>query len=144
MRAICRCVTWAISCASTEASSDSLSAALQQAGVHADEAAGQRERVDRRVAHGEELEILSRAGHRLGKARPDRAQILGKLRVIDELRIAAHVAHDALAQAALDLRRKRRVARAAEVGQRLLRPGARRQGYQRGREKQRETRMCLS
>ena len=33
---------------------------IDQAGVHADETSGQRERVDRRVADGEELEILAR------------------------------------------------------------------------------------
>ena len=95
---------------------------LQQAGVHADEAAGKRERVDRHVAHAEELEIVPRAGHGLGEARAQRSQVLGKLRVVDELRIAAHLAHDALAEAALDLRRERGIGCATEIGQRRTAP----------------------
>jgi hypothetical protein len=102
--------------------------------VHADEAAGKREGVDRHVAHAEELEILAHPGHRLGQASADRSQVLGHLRVVDELRVAPHVAHDALAQTALDLRGELGVGGPAKVGQSGLRPG-RLQREQEGHEK---------
>ena len=59
-RAMWRCVTCAISCASTPASCDFVARGEHEAVVHADEAAGQREGVDRVVAHEEEREALRR------------------------------------------------------------------------------------
>ncbi len=91
-----------------------------QPGVHADETARHGEGVDRGVADGEELEILPGAHRDLGQAVAQRRQVFADLGVIDVGRLAeADVAHHGFAEAALHLRRKRRVARAAEIRQRL-------------------------
>ena len=87
-----RCVTCAISCASTEASSDSVSARGDQPGVHADEAAGQREGVDRRVADDEELEVAgARPTIAWRQPRAERRQVFRELGIVDVARVAAAI-----------------------------------------------------
>ena len=66
----------------------------QQSAVHADEAAGQRECVDRVVPDDEEVEAL-RAVRRLARqALADRADVLGDLGVFEDLILVAQAAHD--------------------------------------------------
>ena len=84
-----------------------------------DVAADQREGVDRVVLHDEELDGTAR---RVGGPQQAVAQglhVVGDLRVVDERRVDAHLAHDAVADGALLLVRQDRVRGIAEVGQHL-------------------------
>ena len=86
--------------------------------VHADEAAGQREGVDGVVAHEEELEALRGISGGLGDdARAERLQVLGGLRVVEDLALVAQLAHDLQADAVFVVERQRRGGGAADVGQ---------------------------
>ena len=89
-----------------------------QSVVHADETAGQRERVDGVVAHEEELEALRGIAGGLGHdARAERLQVFGGFRVVDDLALVAQLPHDLQADAVLVVERQRRGGRAADVGQ---------------------------
>ena len=91
-----------------------------QAGVHADESARHRERVDRRVAYGEELEVLARAGRDRNQPCTQLVQIVADLRIIEVRRLAAaDLAHDAFADLALELRRQDGARPFAQLGQGL-------------------------
>jgi hypothetical protein len=74
--------------------------------VHADEAARQRERVDHRIAHGEEEEIgiglAARAGREGRPALAEIVQVLEDGVVVEVIAVAPDVAHDLLAELALD------------------------------------------
>ena len=111
-----------------------------QSGMHADEAAGHGEGVDRGVTDGEELEVLPRPRRRLDEAAAERRQVLVHLRIVDVRRVVeADVAHHGLAEAPLHLRRQRRVAGAAEVRERLAK-ATRRGGHEGSRHQAGEAR----
>jgi hypothetical protein len=78
----------------------------QQLRVHADEAAGQRERIDHRIAHGKEEEIGIRLAARAGRERhevfAEVVQVLDDRVVVEVIGIAPDVVHDLLAQLALE------------------------------------------
>ena len=89
-----------------------------QSVVHADESAGQRERVDGVVVHEEERETLCRIAGGLGDdARPQRLQIFSGLGVFDDLALVTQLAHDLQPDVELVVERERRGGRAADVGQ---------------------------
>ena len=90
-----------------------------QARVDADKAAGQRERVDLRIHDQKEIELLARVRARRDELVAQRVQIIGYLGVVRITGIGADLAHDALAQPALDLRRKLALRHVAQVGQAL-------------------------
>ena len=110
-RAMWRCVTCVSSCASTEASSSRVAGDRDQAQVHADEAAGQREGVDAAVAHQEDFpgeaawsvsaSMSPRWRAALDQRLPDALQVLQQQRVVQVGGVAPDLAHDLLAQAAL-------------------------------------------
>jgi len=93
----------------------------QQAGMDGDEAARQRERVERRVTHGEEEEIgvglAARAGHRAHQRVAEVVQVFEDRVIIEVIVVAPDVAHDFLAQLALDDRRQILARGVAERGQ---------------------------
>jgi hypothetical protein len=100
-----------------------------QAEVHADIAAGQRERIDASVAHQEHLPREARIGLGVDVAAlacrsdqrfPDRLQVLEQQRVIEVVRVAPDVAHHLFAQPPLGARPKITRHRVAERGQRYL------------------------
>src|SRR5690349_4112133 len=70
-------------------------------GMHADEPAGQRERVDLRVAYQEEFEILTRVRALRGEAVAERIDVVGSLRIVVEAAVRADLAHDVLTELAL-------------------------------------------
>jgi hypothetical protein len=102
-----------------------------EAVVHADEAARQRERVDRIVAYEEKGEALCRIAARLSDdAGTERVQVFGGFGVFDDLAFIAQLTHDLQADAVFVIDRQRRGGRAADVGQvvaRVLREGGGRQ-----------------
>ena len=71
---MCRCVTCAISCASTEASSDSLSAAVIRPACTPTKPPGSAKALTVCVAHAEELEVLARAGAVCVEPRAERSR----------------------------------------------------------------------
>ena len=115
---MCRCVTCEISWASTLASSDSFCASRIEPGVDADVAAGQRERVDLRIGHREELEVLLRVVRRGHEAVPELVQVVVDLRVLQVPALRADLPDDRLADLAFLRRREPDLRRVAEVGQR--------------------------
>ena len=89
-----------------------------QSVVHPDETAGQCERVDRVVAHEEELEALPGITGCLGNdARAERLQVFGGFRVVEDLALIAQLPDDLQADTVLVVERQRRGGRAADVGQ---------------------------
>ena len=144
MRAIWRWVTWPISCDSTEASSDSVWAAISKRRVHGDEAARQREGVEHRVAHREEIEVgaglAARAGIVGDQAAAEIVQVFEDRIVVEEVAVAPDVAHDLLAQLALEHWRQVFARGVAEGGQAVVvrlellrRSGRRRERHRRER-----------
>ena len=118
MRAMWRCVTCEISCASTLASSDSFCASRIEPRVDADVAARQRECVDLRVGHREELEVLLRVARRGDQAVAELVQVVVDFRVVQVAALRADLPDDGLADLALLRRRQPDLRRVAEVGQR--------------------------
>jgi hypothetical protein len=105
-----------------------------QPGVHPYEAARKREGVDGGIAQDEELEVVARPARHAREPRAQLAEVLADLGIVDVARLAeADLAHDALAEAPLHLRRQRGFAAAPEVGQRLS-ERARREGDHRDGE----------
>ena len=113
------CVTCVISCASTDASSDSVCVSRIEPDVDADVAAGQRERVDRRIGDREELEVLAAVGHGGDEPMAELVQVVVDLGVVEIGARAADLPHDALAELAFLRRREHRLRFVAEVGQLL-------------------------
>ena len=99
-------------------------------GVDADVTAGQRERVDLRVGHREELEVLLGIGGRVDEAVAELVQVVVDFRIVEIAARRADLAHDGLADLALLRRRERDLRRIAEVGQ-GLRLGVAKQGRRR-------------
>ncbi len=105
--------------------------------VQADVAAGQRKGVDRAVAHGEDLpgegrvgvgaDVTARARGRQQR-RPQRLQVVEQQRVVEVGRVAADLAHDLLADAALAGHRQRLGRGVAERGQARRGRGLRERG----------------
>ena len=75
-------------------------------GVDADEPAGQRERVDLRVGHAEELEVLLDVRRRGDEPVPELVQVIVDLGIVDVPAACAKLAHDRLAELAFLRRRK--------------------------------------
>jgi hypothetical protein len=73
-----------------------------EAAVHADEAAGQCERVEHRVADDEEHEVERPGRTDRHQAIAQGVQVFGRLQVGEVGRVTADLQHDLLAQAALD------------------------------------------
>ena len=101
-----------------------------QPGVHADEAAGQRKGVDRRVAQDEELEVdVARSASR-DQLETQPVDVVDGLRIVEVIRAAPDVfEHDLLAVLALVQRRQVLAAGLAQRGQ-LLCDRHRLQGHQ--------------
>jgi len=95
--------------------------------VHADEAAGQRERVQRRIADEEEAEVVS-GGRRSAREREREAvEPVGELGIVVDHAAALHLADDRFADASLHRRRQLVGARVAQARQVVdLRVGERR------------------
>jgi hypothetical protein len=122
----------------------------QELRVDADETARQRERVDHRVAHGEEEEIGIRLAARTGREGnqvfAEIVQVLDDGVIVEVVAVAPDVVHDLLAELALDDGRQvgaRGIAQRRQAGigrQALDRRGRRRQrarggcGQESGRE----------
>ena len=86
--------------------------------MHADEAAGQREGVERGVAHDEEVEVQSRIAAHRGEALAEAVHILLDLGIVEVGGVApADLADDLLADAALGRRREFGRSHVAEIGQ---------------------------
>ena len=90
---MCRCITWPISCATTPASSDSRVGKQDQAGIHANESAGQCKCVDGLIADHEQGQLLFTILGRGADARAQRLYVLGALRVLEDQVFLAQVAH---------------------------------------------------
>ncbi len=88
-------------------------------GVDADEAAGQRERVDLRIRHAEELEVLLDVRRRRDEPVSELVQVVVDLGIIDVAAARAHLAHDRFAELALLGGREIGLRRVAEIGQAL-------------------------
>jgi hypothetical protein len=111
----------------------------QQAGVDADEAAGQRERVDRVVGDREELEAGRTGRGRGGQRRGEPVQVVDHLGVVEVGRVAADLPHDRLAEPPLGLRAELVAGRLAELGQVVeLRARGHRAERERGGQRYRE------
>ena len=93
-----------------------------QAGVDADEAAGQRERIDLRIGHREELEVLLDVGRSRDQPVPELVQVVVDLGIVDIAAARAELAHDRLAELPLLRRREIGLRDVAQVGQ-VLRIG---------------------
>jgi len=91
----------------------------QQTGVDADKTAGQRKRVDLRIAHHKKIEFLLGFGAVHGQPPAQAVGVIGNFRVIDIGRITADFVHDALAQPPLVGGTDGRARTVAHVGQRL-------------------------
>ncbi len=116
-RAMWRCVTCAISCASTPASSASLRVAVTRPALTPMKPPGQREGVDARVAHGEEREAVRALVGLARQAHAERLQVLVDFRVLDDLAGLAQLAHDHEADLVLVGERQRRAGGRADVRQ---------------------------
>src|SRR5207248_909650 len=79
----------------------------------------QREGVDGVVAHHEEIDVLMRPVGGGEQSLAERVDVVVDLRIVDVVLVDAHVAHDAVADGALLLLRKRGGGRIAQVRQRL-------------------------
>ena len=90
-----------------------------ETGVDADVAARQREGVDRGIADGEELEVLTTLGHRGDEPMAELVQIVVDLRVVEIAARTANLPDDGLAEPAFLPGREHRLRFVAEVGQRL-------------------------
>ena len=118
-RAMWRCVTCVISCASTAASSDSVCVSRMRPGVDADIAARQRERVDRGVGHREELELLPALRNGGDEPMAELVQVVVDFRVLEVSARGADLPDDHLADLVFLRERERRLRLFAQVGQRL-------------------------
>ena len=117
---MCRCVTWAISCASTEATSDSLSAASIRPVCTPTKPPGSANALMVWSRMAKNSKSWRAPAAFCARRAPRVLEVVGDLRVVQVARLAeADVAHDAFADAPLDLRREPGVAAAAEIGQRL-------------------------
>jgi hypothetical protein len=103
----------------------------EQGAVHADVAAGKREGVDGVVAHHEEIDRRVWAVRGGEQPRAHRVDVIRDLGVVDVIGVRPHVAHDAVADGLLLLRRQRGGGDVAEIRQ-ALREGEGRVGEQEG------------
>ena len=85
--------------------------------VEADEAPGQREGVDARVAHHEEPEPPLQIGHLRGDPAAERLDVIVGLGVLHDEPLFAQTAHHGHADAELLVEAERRVGRRADIGQ---------------------------
>ena len=103
----------------------------QQPRVHADEAAGQREGVDRLVADHEEVERAAAVLRLARELEAERLDVFAHLRVLEQRAGFAHLAHDHAPEPVFVLDRQRLLRRSAHFGQVVLRglckPGRRAQ-----------------
>jgi two-component system response regulator len=97
-----------------------------QPAVHADESAWPRERIQRRVAQREQLEILLRRGQLCNQPVGKAVQVAADLRVIDVIAFAhPRLAPQGLTDAPFERRRQIRLGGIAEIGQILRGHGKR-------------------
>ena len=87
-----------------------------EAGVDADVAARQRERIDRGVGHREELEVLARVARGGDEPAAELVQVVDDLGIVQEGALRASLAHDRLAELALLRGREIHLRRIAEIG----------------------------
>ena len=102
-----------------------------EAGVDADIAARQRERVDGRIGHGEELEVLPALGNGGDEAVPELVQVVVDFGILEIGAGGADLPDDRFADPAFLPRGERRLRFLAEIGQGLRLRGARREGRRR-------------
>ena len=136
-RAMWRWRTCAISCASTQANSDSVCAASRRPVLMPMNPPGMREGVHRLVADDEEFEVLARLAARGDQPVAERLHVVRRLRVVVVVAVAADLAHDRFADPPLLLRRDVGLRAIAQVGQ-VLRPRQGASGRAPGRERGRE------
>ena len=97
----------------------------EQAAVHVDVAAGQRERVDLRIGHREEFEVLLDVLRSRDDTMTELVQIIVDLGIVHVAAGGAELADHCFAELSLLRRRQVRLGGVAEIGQRLGRHGQR-------------------
>ena len=117
LRAMCRCVTCAISCAITPASSLSFFVSSSSPLFTPMKPPGSANALMRVVLDDEEVEALRAVVRLARQARAERADVLGDLGVFEDLILVAQAAHDHAADLVLVFQAEHGLRRAADVRQ---------------------------